>query len=115
MHSKKGHTMKVLRTWLPVALVLTLALSVALAASLTGTIVDQKCAATGKLKGDHTKHLSADNPAVFVNEADGKIYTLQNGSRAETLLGKRVTVQGEVDGSNIKVDSIVEVPQRSGE
>lgn len=107
--------MKILKTWLPLALVLTLALSVALAATLTGTIVDQKCAAAGNLKADHSKHLSADNPAVFVNETDNKIYTLQNGSRAETLLGKRVTVQGEVEGSIIKVDSIVEVPQRTGE
>lgn len=107
--------MKVLKTILPVALLLTLALSVALAAQWTGTIVDQKCAAAGNLKGDHTKHLSADNPAVFVSESDNKIYTLQNGSRAETLLGKRVTVQGEVDGSNIKVESIIEVPQRTGE
>ena len=107
--------MKVLRTWLPDALLPTLALSVALAATWTGTIVDQKCATAGILKGDHTKHLSADNPVVFVNESDNKIYTLQNGTRAETLLGKRVTVQGEVEGSTIKVDSIVEVPQRKGE
>jgi hypothetical protein len=108
--------MKLLKTWLPLALLLTtLAVSVALAAQWTGTIVDQKCAATGNLKGDHTHHLSADNPAVFVNETDNKIYTLQNGSRAEVLLGKRVTVQGELDGSTIKVDSIMEVPQRTGE
>jgi Protein of unknown function (DUF5818) len=107
--------MKVLKTYLPVALLLTLAISVALAAQWTGTIVDQKCAVAGNLKGDHMKHLSADNPAVFVNESDNKIYTLQNGSRAETLLGKRVTVQGEVDGSTIKVESIIEVPQRTGE
>jgi hypothetical protein len=105
--------MKVLRTWLPIALLLTLAVSVALAATFSGTIVDQKCATAGNLKGDHTKHLSADNPAVFVNDSDNKIYTLHNGSRAETLLGKRVTVQGEVDGSTINVDSIVEQPQRT--
>jgi hypothetical protein len=107
--------MKVLKTWLPVALLLMLAVSVALAAQWTGTIVDQKCAMAGNLRGDHTNHLSADNPAVFVNESDNKIYTLQNGGRAETLLGKRVTVEGEMDGSAIKVKSIVEVPQRTGE
>ncbi len=108
--------MKLLKTWLPLALLLTtLAVSVALAAQWTGVIVDQKCAAAGNLKGDHTHHLSADNPAVFVNETDNKIYTLRNATRADTLLGKRVTLQGEADGSTIKVDSIMEVPQRTGE
>jgi hypothetical protein len=110
--------MKTMKYWLPFALLLTVALSVALAAQFTGTIVDQKCATAGNLKGDHTSHLSADNPAVFVNETDNKIYTLKNGSRAETLLGKRVTIQGQVEGSTgstISVESIVELPERSGE
>jgi hypothetical protein len=100
-----------LKTWLPLALLLTLAVSVAVAAQLTGTIVDQKCAIAGNLTGEHTKHLSADNPAVFVTDGDHKIYTLKNGSRAEVLLGKKVTIQGDIEGSTIKVESIVEVPE----
>jgi len=95
-------------------ILLTLAVSVALAAHMTGTIVDQKCAIAGNLKADHTKHLSADNPAVFVRDSDNKIYTLKNGSRADTLLGKRVTIEGDVEGSIIKVESIVEIPEPSG-
>jgi hypothetical protein len=107
--------MRAMKFWLPVALLLTVALSVALTAQWTGIIVDQKDAIAGNLKGDHTKHLTADNPAVFVNETDNKIYTLKNGSRADTLLGKRVTIQGEVDGSTISVTSIVEAPERTGQ
>jgi hypothetical protein len=107
--------MKTMKYYLPVVLLLTVALSVALAAQWTGTIVDQKCARTGNLKGDHSSHLSADNPAVFVSDTDNKIYTLKNGGRAETLLGKRVTIEGQEEGSTIKVDSIVEIPEPAGQ
>jgi hypothetical protein len=107
--------MNKMKRWLPVALLLTVALSVALAAQWTGTIVDQKCATSGNLKGDHTAHLSADNPAVFVSETDNKVYKLKNEGRAETLLGKRVTVQGQVEGTTINVESIIEVPEHPGQ
>lgn len=100
--------MKALRIGL-LTLVAALTAVVAMAAEMTGVIVDKKCALSGNLSPDHLNHITADNPVVFVHDGDSKIYSLKNGSRAETLLGKHVTVQGDVEGSTIKVESIMEV------
>jgi hypothetical protein len=108
--------MRKLRNWVP-ALILALGLSVgvAFAAHWTGWIVDESCARKGIHTGDHTKHLSATNPAVFLNELDGKVFTLKGPSRAETLLGKHVAVEGKADGDTITVESIMEIPgQKQG-
>ncbi len=104
--------MKSLKFWLPLALLLTLLASVALAAQWSGWILDQKCAESGIHEGDHSKHLSPDNPAVFLNESDRKVFTLKDAGRLETLLGKKVVIQGDATKDNIvSVTSIKEVPE----
>jgi Protein of unknown function (DUF5818) len=107
--------MNQLKRWLPVAFLFAVVLSVAYAASFTGWIVDQKCATAGNYKGEHAKHVTADNPIVLLNESDKKVYMLKDPSRAETLIGKKVTVEGTVDGSTIVVERLMEVPERSGQ
>jgi len=103
--------MRRLRNWIPaLILVLGLSVAVAFASHWTGWIVDESCARKGIHAGDHTKHLSATNPAVFLNEQDGKVFNLEGPSRAETLLGKHVVVEGKADGDKIAVESIMEVP-----
>jgi hypothetical protein len=103
--------MKRLKLLLPVALLLTIAASVALADHFSGWILDQKCAMAGLHEGDHTSHLSADNPAVFLNEADRRVYTLKDATRMETLLGKKVAVEGDLFRDTIIVKSLMEIPE----
>jgi len=107
--------MSIKKALLVVTLLVTFAVGVAMAAQYTGWIVDQKCALVGNHKGDHSSHLSADNPAVFLNESDNKVYQLKGPSRAETLLGKHVKVEGEFSGSTVMVESISELPEKSDE
>ena len=94
-----------------VLLVAAVFAGVALAAHWTGWIVDENCARQGIHTGDHSKHLSATNPAVFLNELDGKVFLLKGPSRAETLLGKHVAIDGKSEGDAITVKSIMEVPE----
>jgi hypothetical protein len=109
--------MQNLRNWTAaLILVIGLAVGMAFAGHWTGWIVDESCARKGIHAGDHTKHLSATNPAVFLNELDGKVFKLEGPSRAETLLGKHVAVEGKADGDAIAVESIMEIPaQKAGD
>jgi hypothetical protein len=106
--------MKAVKRWLPQVLVLALLLgslaSVALAAQWTGWILDQKCAEAGMHEGDHGKHVTADNPVVFLNESDRNVFTLIDAGHLETLLGKKVVVQGDAKARTIRVTSIKEIP-----
>lgn len=103
--------MKSLKHWLPLALLFTLAASVALAGQWTGWILDKKCAEAGIHDGNHTQHISADNPAVFLNESDRKVFTLQDAGNLETLLGKRVVVEGDANRDTIRVTSMKEIAE----
>ena len=75
----------------------------------TGWVTDEHCAAKGA-NADHKacaeKCLKNGSKLVFYNDADKKVYSLDNQEVAKQNIGYEVKVTGEVDGKNIKVDSI---------
>lgn len=105
--------MKKTTTLLLVLLALT-ALAPALAAEATkgtwtGWITDASCGA----KGANAAHKDCalrcagrGEKLVFFNNADKKLYSLDNQDLAKTNIGQEVKVTGEVDGAAIKVATI---------
>ena len=96
-----------------IALVLVLILMVApamYAASWTGWITDEHCGA----KGNNAEHkgcalkCAKDHGAklVFYNNADQKIYQIDDQKLATEHVGHEVTVSGEATGDSIKVSGI---------
>jgi hypothetical protein len=104
--------MKALKFLLPLAILLTMVASIALAAQWTGWILDKKCAEAGMHEGDHSGHVSVDSPIVFLSEAERKVFTLTNdGGQAQALLGKKIAVEGDLDKETIRVTSIKVIPE----
>jgi hypothetical protein len=80
----------------------------ALAADVTGYIIDQKCSTKKGMMGDAAcakKCIDGGSPAVLATE-DGKVYKISNQDKAVPSAGKKVTVTGKVDGDTITVDTI---------
>ena len=79
------------------------------AASWTGWVTDDSCAAKGA-NAEHAscakKCLDGGGKLVFYNSADEKIYNLDNQKLAEEHIGHEVVVKGTAEGSSIKVESI---------
>jgi len=77
--------------------------------SWTGWVTDEHCGAKGA-SADHKacaeKCIGNGGKLVFYNTADKKIYSLDKQDVAKANLGQEVKVTGELDGKNIKVDSI---------
>jgi len=77
--------------------------------SWTGWVTDEHCGAKGA-SADHKacaeKCVTRGSKLVFYNNADKKIYGLDKQDVAKANLGHEVKVTGELDGKNIKVDSI---------
>ena len=75
----------------------------------TGWVTDEHCGAKGA-SADHKacaeKCMSRGSKLVFYNTADKKIYGLDKQDVAKANLGHEVTVTGELDGKDIKVESI---------
>jgi hypothetical protein len=75
----------------------------------TGWVTDEHCGAKGA-SADHKacaeKCLEKGSKLVFYNTADKKIYSLDKQDVAKANIGQEVKVTGELDGKNIKVDSI---------
>jgi tRNA isopentenyl-2-thiomethyl-A-37 hydroxylase MiaE len=75
----------------------------------TGWVTDEHCGAKGA-SADHKacaeKCMTNGSKLVFYNNADKKIYGLDKQDVAKANLGHEVKVTGELDGKNIKVDSI---------
>jgi len=104
--------MKAIKLVLPLALLVILVASVALAGQWTGWMLDKKCAEAGIHEGNHNGHVTADNPLVFLSEAERKIFTLTNdGGQAQALLGKKVAIEGDLDKEAIRVTSIKAIPE----
>jgi len=88
--------------------VLALCASSAMAADVTGYIVDKNCASKKEMLGDEAcakRCIGRGSPAVLATE-DGKIYTISNQDKVKEMAGKKVTVTGKMDGDSITVDSI---------
>jgi hypothetical protein len=80
----------------------------AMAADVTGYIVDKNCASKKEMLGNEAcaqSCIKRGSPAVLATE-DGKVYTIANQDKVTSLAGKKVTVSGKVDGESITVDSV---------
>ena len=86
-----------------------LAPALAHAGDWTGWVTDEHCAAKGANaahKACAEKCLNGGSKLVFYNNADQKIYKLDNQDLAKQHLGHEVKVSGDVEGDAIKVKSI---------
>src|SRR5689334_17487732 len=80
----------------------------AMAADVTGYIIDKNCASNKAMLGNEEcakRCLGRGAPAVLATE-DGKIYTISNQDKVKDSAGKKVTVTGKVEGDAITVDSV---------
>jgi hypothetical protein len=80
----------------------------AMAADVTGYIVDKNCAGKKEMLGDEAcakRCMGRGAPAVLATE-DGKIYTISNQDKVKDFAGKKVTVSGKVEGESITVDTV---------
>jgi len=80
----------------------------AMAADVTGFVIDQACAGKAAMKGNTAcakKCISGGSPAVLVTD-DGKVYKFADQSKVVEHAGMKVTVTGKVDGDTITVDSV---------
>jgi hypothetical protein len=76
----------------------------------TGYISDSHCGA----KGANERHAECAAKCVkeqgasyvFVNDADHKVYKIENQDRVVAHAGHHVTVKGSIDGDSLKVGSI---------
>jgi len=88
--------------------VFALCASSALAADVTGYVVDKNCASKKEMLGDEAcakRCIERGTPAVIATE-DGKIYAVSNQDKVKDMAGKKVTVSGKVDGDSITVEKI---------
>jgi hypothetical protein len=78
--------------------------------TMTGYISDSHCGAKGAKAGHDecaTKCVKEhDAKYVFVNDADHKVYAIDAQDKVAAHAGHHVTVQGTVDGDNLKLASI---------
>jgi len=80
----------------------------ALAADVTGYIIDQNCANKPAMRGDvecANKCIKGGSPAVLVTE-DGKVYKIADQSKILQHAGHKVTITGDLKGDTISVSSI---------
>jgi hypothetical protein len=88
--------------------VLALCASSAMAADVTGYIVDKNCSTKKDMLGDEAcakRCIARGTPAVIATE-DGKVYAISNQDKVKEMAGKKVTVTGKMDGDSITVDTI---------
>ncbi|HLG95187.1 MAG TPA: DUF5818 domain-containing protein [Bryobacteraceae bacterium] len=80
----------------------------AMAANVTGYIIDQSCADKPAMRGNvqcAQSCIKKGSPAVLVTD-DGKVYKLSDQAKVVDHAGHKVTVTGKVDGDTIQVDSV---------
>src|SRR5215475_3100484 len=84
----------------------------AMAADLTGYIVDQNCATKQGAKAASDDHsgcsarcIKGGAAAVLVT-ADGKVYKIAEQDKVAAHAGHKVTITGKVDGETVSVDSV---------
>jgi len=80
----------------------------AMAADVSGYIIDKNCASKKDMYGNEAcakSCMGKGAPAVLATE-DGKIYAISNQDSVKDVAGKKVTVSGKVEGDSITVDSV---------
>jgi hypothetical protein len=82
--------------------------SAAIAADVTGYIVDKSCSGKKEMLGDEAcakRCIGRGSPAMLATE-DGKVYAISNQDKVKEMAGKKVNVSGKMDGDSITVDKI---------
>jgi len=78
--------------------------------TMTGYISDSHCGAKGAKAGHEecaTKCVTEHGAKyVFVNDADHKVYAIDDQQKVAAHAGHHVTVKGTVQGDNLKLDTI---------
>ncbi|MGD1098039.1 MAG: DUF5818 domain-containing protein [Bryobacteraceae bacterium] len=80
----------------------------AMAADITGYVIDQKRSSNAAMRGDTAcanKCIKAGSPAVLVTD-DGKIYKLTDQAKVIPHAGEKVSISGKMTGDTITVDAI---------
>ena len=80
----------------------------AMAADLTGYVMDESCSTKPAMKGNEAcarKCIKGGSPAVLM-AADGKVYKLDDQAKVTEHAGHKVIVTGALKGDTIAVDSI---------
>jgi len=83
--------------------------------SVTGWVIDSKCAANAKMRGnaDCAKKCVADGAKlVVVAEKDDHVYTVDNQDAVADHAGHYVTISGKIDGDNLHVDTVTMLKQK---
>ncbi len=97
------------RTFAMFALIAGISVS-AMAADVTGYIIDEKCSTKAAMKGDvdcANRCIKGGSPAVLVTD-EGKIYKFDDQAKVVEHAGKKVTVSGKVKGDTISVSKVKE-------
>jgi hypothetical protein len=84
--------------------------------SWTGYIADSKCGVKAANEGAREctiKCVKAGAKYVFVNDADKKVYAIDDQDKVAAHAGHHVTVKGTVEGDSLKLSSIDMVPQKN--
>jgi len=85
------------------------ALAVAGDGSWTGYIADSKCGAKAAHEGAAectVKCVKEGAKYVFVDDADKKVYAIDDQEKVAAHAGHHVTVKGSVEGENLKITSV---------
>ena len=92
------------------------ALAMAGDGSWTGYIADSKCGAKAAHEGAAectVKCVKEGAKYVFVDDADKKVYAIDDQEKVAAHAGHHVTVKGSVEGDNLKLTSIDMAPAKS--
>ena len=77
--------------------------------TMTGTVSDSHCGAKHAVASDAAAGCVANcvkGGAKYVLVSDGKVYNLDSQEKFAAFAGKSVTVNGDCDGTSIKVNSV---------
>jgi Protein of unknown function (DUF5818) len=88
--------------------VFALCASSAMAADVTGYVIDKNCSTKKAMYGNEEcakSCMGRGAPAVIATE-DGKVYAVSNQDKVKDLAGKKVNVSGKLDGDTITVEKI---------
>ncbi len=98
------------------AVLFAAALAMAGDTSMTGWISDSQCGVKGasaKARECTIKCVKEHGAKyVFVNDADKKVYAVDDQAKVADHAGHHVTVKGTVEGDNLKLESIEMAPEK---
>jgi streptogramin lyase len=80
----------------------------AMAANVTGYVIDQACADKPAMRGNvqcAESCMKKGSPAVLVTD-EGKVYKFTDQAKVADHAGQKVTVTGKVEGDTITVASV---------